>query len=127
MNTVTNTEGSRPLRATALCGVIASTFAALPAAADSFAPDIVRVTFGDLDVSRPQGAAVLYDRIRAAAEQVCSPLGASRLAARTYLDACIDKAISEAVTTVDQPALSSLYSAKRGSSLPSHLISPERR
>jgi UrcA family protein len=127
MNTVTNAQSLRRLRATALCGVIASSAAALPAVADNFAPGNVRVTFGDLDVSRPQGAAVLYGRIRAAAEKVCSPLEASRLAAGTYLDACIDKAVSEAVTKVDQPALSIVYSAKKGVSLPIPLVSPQMR
>ena len=127
MSTVTKTKGFRRLRATALCGVIVSSFAALPAAADSIALNTVRVTFGDLDVSRPQGASVLYGRIRAAAEKVCSPVGASSLAARAYLDACIDKAISEAVTTVDQPALTDVYSAKKGTSLPIPLILPQSR
>jgi UrcA family protein len=56
---------------------------------------------------------VLYWRIQAAAEKVCSPFEASGHAAKMYPDACINKAISKAVTKVDQPALSRVYSEKR--------------
>ena len=127
MNITTITKVLRRSGAAALCGVIASSFAALPAASDSFAPLTVRVKFGDLDVSRPQDAAVLYGRIRAAAERVCSPYGASGLAAKTHLDACINEAISNAVTTVDAPALSRVHRAKTRTSLPTHLVSLESR
>jgi UrcA family protein len=128
MNTMTtNIQDFRRLSATALCGVIASSFAALPAASDSFAPLTVRVKFGDLDVSRPQDAAVLYSRIRGAAEKVCSPYEAGGFAAKRHLDACINKAISTAVTTVDAPALSRVYSAKMGTTLPTGLVSRQSR
>jgi UrcA family protein len=127
MNTTTHIKDFRRLSAIALCGVIASSFAALPAASDSFAPLTERVKFGDLDVSRPQGAAVLYGRIRSAAEKVCSPYEAAGFAAKLYLDACINKAVSKAVTTVDAPALSLVHSAKMGTSLPTGLVSLESR
>jgi UrcA family protein len=127
MKTMTNIQDFRRLSATALCGVIASSFAALPAASDSFAPLTVRVKFGDLDVSRPQDAAVLYGRIRGAAEKVCSPYEAGGFAAKMHLDACISKAISTAVTTVDAPALSRVYSAKMGTTLPTGLVSRQSR
>jgi UrcA family protein len=127
MNTITNIRDFRRLSATALCGVIASSFAALPAASDSFAPLTARVKFADLDVSRPQDAAVLYDRIRGAAEKVCSPYEAGGFAAKMHLDACINKAISKAVTTVDAPALSRVYSAKMGTTLPTGLVSRQSR
>jgi UrcA family protein len=125
MNTMTNTQVFRRSSATALCGVIASSFAALPAASDSFAPLTVRVKFGDLDVSRPQDAAVLYDRIRGAAEKVCSPYEAGGFAAKMHLDACINEAISKAVTTVDVPALSRVHSARMGTTLPTGYISDQ--
>jgi UrcA family protein len=112
MNTTANAKGFRRLSATALCGVVASS--ALTAAVAGFAPLKARVEYGDLDVSRPQGAAVLFGRIQSAAEKVCSPFEASGFAAKTHSDACINKAISKAVTTVDAPALSRVYSEKRG-------------
>ena len=76
---------------------------------------------------RQTGAAVLYGRIRAAAEKVCSPYDSSRLAAKAHLDACINEAISKAVARVDAPALSCIYSAKMKTFLPSHLVSLESR
>jgi UrcA family protein len=127
MNTTTNTKGFRRLSATALCGVFASSFAALPATSHSFAPLTVTVKFGDLDVSRPHDAAVLYGRIRAAAAKVCSPYEGSGLAAKSHLDACINEAIAKAVTTVDAPALSRVYGAKTRTSVPTHLVSLESR
>jgi UrcA family protein len=123
MNTMTNTRGFRRLSATALCGVIASSFAAMPAVSDSFAPLTVRVKFGDLDLSRPRDAAVLYGRIRTAAEKVCSPYEASGLAAKMHVNACIREATSKAVTTVDAPALSLIHKVKMGSSVPNRLVS----
>jgi UrcA family protein len=127
MNTMTNIQDFRRLSATALCGVIASSFAALPAASDSFAPLTVRVKFGDLDVSRSQDAAVLYGRIRGAAEKVCSPYEAGGFAAKMRLDACINKAVTTAVTTVDAPALSRVYSAKMRTTLPTGLVTRQSR
>jgi UrcA family protein len=113
MNPAAHPRGFRRLRATVLCGVIASSFAALPAAeAESFDALQVKVAFGDLDVSRPEGAAVLYRRIKAAAETVCSPYWATGFAARANTYDCVRSAIAEAVTAVDQPALSQVYGAK---------------
>jgi UrcA family protein len=113
MNPAIHPRGFRRLSATVLCCVIASSFAALPAAeAESFDALQVKVAFGDLDVSRPEGAAVLYRRIKAAAETVCSPYWATGFAARAVVYDCVRSAIAEAVTAVDQPALSQVYSAK---------------
>jgi UrcA family protein len=113
MNPTIHPGGFRRLSATVLCCVIASSFAALPAAeAESIDAPQVKVTFADLDVSRPQGAEVLYRRIKAAAETVCSPYWATGFAARANAYDCVRTAIAEAVTTVDQPALSEVYGAK---------------
>jgi UrcA family protein len=101
------------LIATALFGVFSSSFAALPAAADGFEPLKETVKFGDLDISRPKGAAVLYSRIRAAAEKVCSPLDRGDLSAKMHFNACINKAVADAVTAVNEPALLAIYIAKR--------------
>jgi UrcA family protein len=101
------------LSATVLGCVIASGFAAIPAAeAESFDALQVKVTFADLDVTHPQGAAVLYRRIKAAAETVCSPYWATGFAARADVYDCVRSAIAEAVTAVNQPALSQVYGAK---------------
>ncbi len=113
MNPTIHARGLHRLSAIVLAGVIASSFAAVPAAeAENFDAPQVKVTFGDLDVTQPQGAAVLYRRIKTAAETVCSPYWATGFAARADAYDCVRTAIAEAVTTVDQPALSQVFSAK---------------
>jgi UrcA family protein len=115
------------LIAASLFCVLSSGLAALPAAADSFEPLKVTVKFGDLDISHPQGAAVLYLRIRAAAQDVCSPLDGSGLSAKMHMDACVKKAVADAVTKVDKPALFAVYSAKMGKIKPARVASLQHR
>ena len=115
------------LIATSLLCVLSSGLAALPAAADSFEPLKVTVKFGDLDVSHPQGAAVLYRRIRAAAQSVCSPYDGSGLSAKMLRDACVNRAVADAVATVDKPALFAVYSEKMGKTMPARVASLRNR
>lgn len=110
-----------------LFGVLSSGLAALPAAADSFEPLKVTVKFGDLNISNRQGAAVLYGRIRAAAQNVCSPFDGRDLSAKVHLDACVKKAIADAVTAVDEPALFAVYSTKTGKTVPTRVASLQNR
>ena len=111
------------LIATSLSCLLTSGLAALPAAADSLEPLQVTVKFGDLDVSHPQGAAVLYLRIHAAAQHVCSPLDGRSLSAKMLSDACVKKAVADAVTTIDMPALFAVYGAKMGKAMSLRLAS----
>jgi UrcA family protein len=127
MNTMTTANRFHSLIAASLFGVLSSSLAALPAAADSFEPIKVTVKFGDLDISHRQGAAVLYGRIRAAAQNVCSPFYGSGLSAKMHLDACVKKAIADAVTTVDEPALFAVYSTKMGKTVPARVASLQNR
>ena len=115
------------LIATSLFGVLSSSLAALPAAADGVKPLEVTVKFADLDLSHPQGAAVLYGRIRAAAQKVCSPFDGSGFSAKIQMDACVKKAVADAVTLVDKPSLFAVYSAKLGRTLPTRIASLEYR
>ena len=113
MNPTIHPRGFGRLSASVLSCVVALSFAAVPAAkAENFDALQVKVTFGDLDVTNPQGAAVLYRRIKTAAETVCSPYWATGFAARADAYDCVHSAIAAAVTTVDQPALSQVYGAK---------------
>ena len=66
---------------------------------------------------------MLYSRIRSAAVKVCAPLWATGIATKSLVNACVGKAISDAVTTVGQPELSRISSAKNGAPPESHLIS----
>ncbi|MEO7208851.1 MAG: UrcA family protein [Steroidobacteraceae bacterium] len=105
-----NTTIQNPARATAflLCGAIAlCTLQVTARAADDGLPSR-KVSYADLDISKPAGAKVLYTRIVRAAKAVCEfsasdPLGASQLITR-----CVDHAIDNAVKDVGSPALSAL-------------------
>ena len=118
MNTKTTVNRFHTEIATALFGAVVSSFQVLPAVANSVDVPQVTVKFGDLNISSPAGATVLYGRIRAAAEKVCSPYDRSGLEAKMHLNACIDKAILGAVTKLNAPALSAAYSAKTGKEVP---------
>lgn len=123
----------RRLVATVTAGITLSSIASL-SFAHSYDPmftngeNVLHVTvhFADLDVSRPEGAAVLYSRIRSAAKQVCWPKQTRGFYATQQLDACIGAAITGAVTTVNQPALFAILSAKRATSPRARLDSQSR-
>jgi UrcA family protein len=87
----------------------------------------VKVKFGDLNVASESGAATLYNRIRVAAESVCHPFDNRDFASKKLLAACMHKAISDAVSEVDQPALFTIYNAKTGTSKPILLASGQAR
>ncbi|MEP6885478.1 MAG: UrcA family protein [Gammaproteobacteria bacterium] len=68
------------------------------------------VKFADLDLTRAEGAATLYSRIRSAARLVCTPTFATwEWEAAKSARPCIDKAIDHAVADVNAPALTSYY------------------
>jgi UrcA family protein len=127
MNTISSSSPLRNLIAAAIFSALASGATAVSAAADSTdAPRIV-VKYGDLDVSNPQGAAVLYHRIRSAAESVCPDFERSDLGSKARTDACVHKAIADAVITVNQPALFAQYNAKNRVPLPIMLAAGQSR
>jgi UrcA family protein len=105
----------RPLITAALGCALFSIAAAMPALADNASnPPTTMVGYSDLDVSQSHGAAVLYGRIHSAAQRVCTPSAVSMSgfpgpAARSR--ACVQQAISMAVTSVDKPALSAVFAA----------------
>jgi UrcA family protein len=72
------------------------------------------VSFRDLNVGNPEGAAVLYKRIKSAASEVCGSWDS--LSQRPAVMACIDEAVSRAVAQVNRPMLTSLHEAKTGKS-----------
>ena len=117
MNTTTTPTNLRRVIATAIFSALASGGAAdCTAAGGTDAPQAAIVKYGDLNIASPQGAAALYTRIRAAAEQVCRSFDRRALASKELKDTCIHKAIADAVTKVDQPALFAVYSAKNRTS-----------
>jgi len=109
MNTSLN---FRRLFAAAALGAFAASFTVAAHADQSIVVPQVIVKYADLAVSTPQGAAALYHRIFGAALTVCRPLDDSSLGSKHLVDACIHKAVADAVAKVDQPALSAVYRAK---------------
>ncbi|MGO9991158.1 MAG: UrcA family protein [Steroidobacteraceae bacterium] len=68
----------------------------------------------DLDLSRPEAVAVLYNRIVAASANVCRPWNYDSTGAKVAWDACRDATISHTVASLNFPSLNSYYMTKTG-------------
>jgi UrcA family protein len=123
MNTLTASTSLRGLIATAIFGALAFSFSAVSAADASSKPINVNVKSADLNISSPAGARVLYERIRAAAENACSYYWFKTDADQVR---CVHDAIANTVTKVDRPALFTVYNAKNKTPLPTALVSQTR-
>ena len=125
----TSTTASRILAAT-IFAALTSGIATVSFASDS--PDAlqVNVKYGDLNVSNTSGATSLYNRIRAAADSVCHPflpLNSADLGAHKAFTACVQKAMSDAINTVNEPALFTVANAKNRTSKSILLASRQAR
>ena len=67
------------------------------------------VHYSDLNLNTQAGAEVLYHRIRSAAEQVCGDVGSRQLAESAAARACVDRAVTAGVRTVNSRLLTSIY------------------
>jgi UrcA family protein len=108
---IMNTTIQNTARAAALflCGAIALCALQVTAQAADDALPSRRVSYADLDISKPAGAKVLYGRITRAAKEVCNfSVGYESLGAAQSMHRCVDHAIANAVTDVGSPALSAL-------------------
>ncbi|MBM0106810.1 UrcA family protein [Steroidobacter sp. S1-65] len=73
----------------------------------------VKVSYRDLDISKPWGLEVLYSRIQHAARGVCSLDQTPRELARAHVArTCYRAAIDNAVNQINRPMLTSLHRAK---------------
>jgi len=113
--------GLRRLVASAIFGVLAASPSIVSAADPNSA--IRTVKFADLNISGASGAHVLYMRILAAAQVVCSYNSFATDAGKAR---CVRDAIADAVTKINQPALSAVYNAKNKTPVPSALVSQTR-
>jgi UrcA family protein len=95
------------LAAAAACAVLASGVRAADV------PQ-VHVNYADLDLNSSAGASVLYHRIRAAADRVCTTPGVRDLAEVARKEACMNRAVAEAVVSADSPRLTRLFEVKTG-------------
>ncbi len=99
----------------AVAAVSFASVAQLAQAADAVdAPPALTVHYSDLNLDSPAGAAVLYQRIRRAAEQVCGKADSRRLDAMVAAQNCMDKAIAASVSAVGNAQLTSQYLARVG-------------
>ena len=103
----------RAALATAIFGALTCCVTAVCSAAEENPPQIT-VKFADLNVSNPKGAAALYARIQRAARQVCPHFDARDLGSAGPMDACVTKAIADAVAKVGEPALFDAYNLHNG-------------
>jgi len=71
----------------------------------------VEVRFSDLDLTRSEGAAVLYQRLQAAAKTACATLDARDLASQMRFRDCVQTGIGSAVAKIDRPVLTAYYKA----------------
>jgi UrcA family protein len=118
MNPSTTSTGLRGLVAAAVFGFLGLGLCIIAVADPGDASRTVK--FADLDASSPSDAHVLYRRIRAAAQVVCSyhPFATDADAAR-----CVRGATADAVTRINQPALSAVYNANNRPSVPGRIRS----
>jgi UrcA family protein len=115
MNTITSAS-RHMLVASAILIALALSFSTASSAYAGTTPSQVIVKFADLDISSSQGAQALFRRIRSAAQSVCWRMytGESNEAYKLNKDACLKKVIADAVTKVNQPALSAVFASKYG-------------
>jgi UrcA family protein len=84
--------------------------------AASAAPDAPTTTvrYGDLNLATDAGTMALYRRLRAAAHRVCDADGTRELKQLMLARSCYEHALSEAVGTLHNERLSSIYRAAGG-------------
>jgi UrcA family protein len=124
----TSTQISRILAATIFAALTCS-IATVSFASDSD-PLQVKVKYGDLNVTSTSGASTLYNRLRVAADSVCRPfhpISNADLTGRAVFTSCVQKAMSNAINEVNEPALFTIANAKSGTSKPILLASGQTR
>jgi UrcA family protein len=70
------------------------------------------VSYSDLDLSKEANASTLYTRIERAARSVCKVYTIPRPRAQVLEAACFEKAMDDAVRSVDNPNLTAVYMAQ---------------
>ena len=85
------------------------TLTTAPAGAAEQAVPTRTVRFDDLDITKPAGAKILYDRIKEAAAEVCQlPTSWEPLSMLVVQRNCVQKAIDNAVMKVNSDVLTEL-------------------
>jgi UrcA family protein len=113
----------------AIFGALGLSCGALSAAADgSEAPQAV-VQYSDLNVSNPQDALELYNRIAAAADKACTSYAVDgrSLSVYAWMRTCVHNAVADVVLRIDEPELFAVYNAKNHRPLPSSVAIAQTR
>jgi UrcA family protein len=76
------------------------------------------VRYDDLRLISAVGAAVLYGRLRGAAERACGALDGKTPQLASRYRACVDDAVSKAVADVNEPVLTKYFESKRSAPTP---------
>jgi UrcA family protein len=100
--------------AAAVSGVIAVALSFAPAVHAQDVPEprkTLVVNYGDLNLDSDQGAKLLLERLRQAAQGVCEPLEGRPLSVRNRWLICYDQALASAVAHINKPSVSALYQA----------------
>jgi UrcA family protein len=69
------------------------------------------VKFADLDLTRSTDVAILYSRIKLAANQVCEPQDGRSMDTMLHIRHCEERAVAKAVTDVNSGELTALHQA----------------
>lgn len=72
----------------------------------------ITIHYSDLDLARPSGVQALYQRVSAAARQVCGPENIRDLTRYAASQKCFDQAMNQAVADIGVPQLNALYRHK---------------
>jgi UrcA family protein len=75
-------------------------------------PKNVVVRYSDLNLSQPQDASTLYNRIQRAARAACEDDEAESLARLQRFHKCIDQAVTNAVAKISSRQLTEIYEAQ---------------
>jgi len=109
MHTKAVVESARPVLAAAI--VACTLFAGSVAAKDQEFPVAYRVNAQGLDLNQPAGARAFYTRLKHAAEVVCTHGMRVDLKPVTNANACREKALGDAIRSVNFPLLTQVYLA----------------
>lgn len=128
MNTRNAPVNARRLIVSAVLGVLSFGCAAVNLAADNDEVPSATVRFSDIDISSPEGAAALYSRIAAAADEVCksSDTDSRALPDQGAMITCVHLTVRNAVARLKQPRLSAIYNSKHVDALPSPITVANR-
>ena len=103
----------RLLQSCLAASIFCMAFSGVATAADKTIATSIVVRFGDLNLSNPEGAAVLYQRIQRAARRACKdPWASDYSLPSTRTRKCIDDAVDIAVNTVNRTTLTAMHKEK---------------